>query len=231
MSSEEPIMAKVKHCVHGVPPSPKRKDSPSPKKTEPPPPPLTSLSSLPTGLTPPPSFPNVPFSIIMKKSITSLTLSTQKLAPPLTKKISQPTPFIKGQLGHVFFSMSMPQSYMEMPHGHSIIVGSFQKPYSYKNCKSIFILIDPLGNKWTSPEVFNLWHETIESGEMEEIDQKVYQIAIVHLGNEFHLCSSLCKNSFKDHIIPVKDVHQLAEEDPHEKDPDFVPDEDNDDLN
>ena len=113
---------------------------------------------------------------------------------------------------------------MELPHGHSLIIRSFRKPYYYEHVKSKYIIVDPLGNKWTSPEVFNLWHEMVENREMSDIDMKVYHIAIVHLGNEFHLCSSICKNSYKDQIIDVKDAHQLANEDPHEKkDPDFVP--------
>ena len=101
-----------------------------------------------------------------------------------------------------------------MPHRYSLIVGSYHKPYSYKHCKSKFIITDPLGNKWTSPEVFNLWRETVESSEMEDIDQKLFHVVIVRLGNEFCLCSSIHKNSFKDQIIVVKDAHNLANEDP-----------------
>ena len=219
-------MAKVKHVACGKPPSPKN-DPPTPKKSEAPPPPLSDLSTLPSGVLPPPSFPNILFSIVMKKSIPLLPPVILKLAPPPTKKVVPPTPFIKGQLGHVFFSMSMPQSYMEMPHGHSLIVGSFWKPFSYEKCNSKFIITDPIGNKWTSPEVFNLWREMVESGEMTNIDQKLFHITIVRLGNEFRLCSSVHKNSYKDQVIAVKDVHQLADEDPCEKkDLDYIPDDD-----
>ena len=67
---------------------------------------------------------------------------------------------------------------------------------------------------------------------MSEINMKVYQITIVCFSNEFQFTSSICKNSFKDQIIPIKDAHQLANKDLcKKKDPDFIPDNDNDDLN
>ena len=82
-----------------------------------------------------------------------------------------------------------------------------------------------------SPEVFNIWCKTVEVGETSDIDQKLYWIAIVRLRNEFQLCLSNCKKSFNDQIIVVKDAHQLADEDPcKKKDPDYIPDDDNDFL-
>ena len=222
-------MAKVKHVANGKP-SPKN-EVPTPKKTTPPPPPLSDLTALPSGLPPPPSFPNVPFSIIIKKSIPSLPPIVPKLAPPPAKKVTPPTPFIKGQIGHVFFTMSQPRSYLEMPHGYSLIIGSFRKPFSHEHVKTNYIIVDPLGNNWTSPEVFNIWRETVERGEVPDIDQKLFRIAIVRLGNEFRLCSSSHKKSFKEQIITIKDGHQLADEDKCEKkDPDYVPEESNEEL-
>ena len=137
MSSEEPKMAKVKHIARGNPPSPKKKESPSLKTTAPPPP-LTNLAALPSGLPPPPSFPNIPFSIVTKKSVPSLPPITPKLAPPPTKKVTPPSPFIKGQLSHMFFTLSSVHNYMEMPHRHSLIVASFWKPFSYEHTNTKF---------------------------------------------------------------------------------------------
>ena len=61
MSSEESKIAKVKHCTCST--------LPTPKKTALPPPPLSDLASLPSGLPPPPSFPDIPYSVVTKKSI------------------------------------------------------------------------------------------------------------------------------------------------------------------
>ena len=59
---------------------------------------------------------------------------------------------------------------------------------------------------------------------------KLYQIAIIHIVNEFQLCSSLCKSKYKEQIFPIG-AHQLTNEDLQEKkDPDFIPDDDDDDL-
>ena len=68
---------------------------------------------------------------------------------------------------------------MELPHGHSLIVASFRKPFSYEHVKSKYIIVDPLGNKWCSPEVFNVWRETVDARESPDIDQKLYRLAIV----------------------------------------------------
>ena len=197
MSSEEVNMAKVKHIACRKPPSPKN-DPPTPKKTEVPPPPLTDLTALPSSLPPPPSFPNIPFSIVTKKSVPSLPPIIPKLVPPPTKKVTPPGLFIKGQLGHVFFSLSSIRNYMELPHGHSLIIASFQKPFMYEHTNTKFVITDPLGNKWSSPEVFNVWRATVEASEIPDIDQKLFHVVIIRLGNEFQLCSSLCKSKYKN---------------------------------
>ena len=149
-----------------------------------------------------------------------------KLVPPPSKKVVPPGSFIKGWLGQVFFTLGSVRSYMEMPHGHLLIITSFQKPFSYEHTNTKFVITDPLGNKWSSPEVFNMWRKTVEAGEIPDIDQKQFRVAIVRYGNKFQLCSSLRKPKYKEQIFPIAS-RQLADKDEREKkDPDFVPDDD-----
>ena len=124
---------------------------------------------------------------------------------------------------------------MELPHGHSLIVQSFRKPFAHEHSKSKFILTDPLGNKWSSPEVFNQWRECVRQGELSDIDLTKYQVAIVRFGNEFKLATSNRKDNYKIQIFPISSLPDplfpnADEEDPREKkDPDYVPPNDSDD--
>ena len=199
-------MLKVKHCPRITLSDPKPCDPPPPLQL------ITTSSMIKKSVTstlPPPSFLSIPFSIVTKKSV---PLLTPPLLPFPPQKVVPPGPYIRGQLGHVFFSLGNVCSYMELPHRHLLIIQYFWKPFTYEHVNTKFILTDPLGNKWSSPQVFNLWHETIESGEMSDIDQKLIHIAIVHIRNKFKLTSSICKNSYKNKLLQSKMrcSHQLT---------------------
>lgn len=122
------------------------------------------------------------------------------------------------------FSVFTPQSYTEIPPSHMVLIAKFWRTYSFKSVNSKYILIDPLDNKWTSPEVFNKQREVVEKGDLHKIDLKQYQLGLVYFGAEFKLTSSLRKMSYKDEIYPIH-ASQLADKDTCKmKDPDFIPD-------
>ena len=184
---------------------------------------MIGASAPPPASTSPPDLLDIPTSIVIKKTVPSAL-------PPLTplpqKKLSPPDPYIKGQVGHVFFSLDIPQSYTNIPPGHTVIIVKFRKTYNFETVNSKYILIDPLDNKWTVPEVFNKWCKVVEHGDHHELDLKQYQLSLVRYVHEYKLTSSLQKTSYKDKIYPIhtKDL-QLADEDAREqKDPDFIPD-------
>ena len=66
------------------------------------------------------------------------------------------------------------------------------------------MLTDPYGNKWTSPETFNLWRECVESGEEKELDQRIYRLSIVRFPTYFVVTSSIQKNKFLEQIHPIQ---------------------------
>ena len=95
--------------------------------------------------------------------------------------------------------------------------------YKFEPCFTKYIIIDPLGNKWEAPEVFEKWRQCVETNTIQDLDLNKTQLAIVHYGNTFKLCTSVKKNNYKDQTHPIP-AEQLAEEDPREKkDPDYVP--------
>ena len=205
-------MARTKNCPNAAPLS----SSPTPSPTLPPPPPLLRVStpahkSVPSA--PPPLFPSPQIVV----------------GPPLPKKLAYPGPFIKGQIGTIFFSLEKPRNYMEIPHGFSLIVQSFHLRRSHEHTESKYIIVDPLGNCWSCPHVFTQWRECVEQGEAEELDLTKVRLAITRFGNTFKLCSSDKKSKYNTqiHIIPTL---ELADEDEHErKDPDYLPPKDSDD--
>ena len=118
---------------------------------------------------------------------------------------------------------------MEIPHGYSLIVNSFHMPCRHELVDSKYIIVDPLGNSWSSPEVFTQWRRCVENKEVEDIDLTKIRFAIVRYGNTFKLCTSNKKSKYtsQTHIIPAL---ELAEEDPREqKDLDYFPPKDEDD--
>ena len=113
--------------------------------------------------------------------------------PLPNKKVLPPGPFLKGQLGHMFFSLSSIHNFMEMPHRYSLIVQSFCQPYSFECVKTEYVITNLLRNKWMSPEMFNQWRCCVENEELSELDMKLYLVAIMWYVNEFKLCSFLHK--------------------------------------
>ena len=144
------------------------------------------------------------------------------------KKISYPGPFVKGQVGTIFFSLDRVRNHMELPHGFSLIMQSFHMRYKHEIAYSKFILVDPLRNSWSAPEVFDQWHSCVENHELEDIDPMKHHLAIVCFGNIFKLTVSDKKSKYQSqtHFIPAL---ELADEDERErKDPDYVPPKDSD---
>ena len=215
-------MARMKVCPRTNPPS----SSPSPSPSLPLPPP--SLSPPPLICTSAPAVKTIPSAPPPLLPPLQIHTPPQINAPP-AKKIVYPGPFIKGQIGSVYFSLDGVRSYMEIPHGYSIIVQNFWFRFKHELCDSKYIIIDPLGNKWSSPKVFNVWRHCVENGEVQDIDLMKVRHMIVHYGNTFKLCTCVKKNKYKDQLFPIPAV-ALAEEDPHEKkDPDYVPNKDEED--
>ena len=211
---------KVKHCHQiAIPPSAKgaaRCSSGSEDE-------MLGASAPPPASSSPPQLIDIPTSIVIKKSVAS---TPTPIAPLPQKKLMLPSPCIKGQVGHVFFSLDVPRSYTEILPGHTVIISKFRKTYLFEVVNSKYILIDPLDNKWTASEVFNKWREVVEHGDLHDLDLKQYHLGLVRYGREYKLTSSLHKTSYKDEIFPIhtKDF-PLADEDAREqKDPDFIPD-------
>ena len=209
-------MARTKYCPRPAPTNPIHSPSPSPSPdpTLLPLPPLVKMS-IPTATRA--SAPAV-------KSVPSAPHPQIVVGPP-RKKLSYPGPLIKGQVGSIFFSLERPRNYMEIPHGFSLIVQSFHLCFRHELVDSKYVLVDPLGNSWSAPEVFMQWRRCVENHEMEDIDLGKVRLAVVHYSNTFKLCTSSKKNNYKDytHFVPTL---ELVEEDSREKkDSDFVPNE------
>ena len=222
-------MAHTKNCPRVKPTSPSL--SPSPSPTLPLPPPLIKMT-VPSTTLPSPSLP--PHLALPRatppavKSHPSAHPPQIVVGPPM-KKLSYPGPFIKGQVGSIFFSLDRVHNYMEIPHRYSLIVQSFHMRYKHEITYSKFILVDPLGNSWSAPEVFDRWRTCVENHELEDIDPMKCCLAIVHFGNTFKLMVSDKKSKYttQTHFIPAL---ELADKDKREKkDPDyFLPKDDED---
>ena len=203
-------MACTKNCPNISQTSPSSSPTPTPSTTLPPPPPLFHASA-----------PTV-------KSVPSAPPPQIVVGPPLLKKLAYLGPFIKGQLGTIFFSLDRPCNYMEIPHGFSLIVQSFHLRHKHELVESKYVIVDPLRNSWSSPEVFTQWRSCIENHEIEDLNLTKTRLAIVRYGNTFKLCTSDKKSKYQTqtHFIPAL---ELAEEDTREKkDPDYIPPKDED---
>ena len=104
------------------------------------------IALLPPDATLPPPPPLIPSSTVLLKTVPSAPPSS---FPPPSKKPCPP--FIRGQVGHKFFSLSQPRSYTKIPDGCSLIITGFQKPLPHENVKTSFVLIDPFGGTWSLP--------------------------------------------------------------------------------
>ena len=118
---------------------------------------------------------------------------------------------------------------MEITHRYSIIVQNFRLRYKFELVYSKYVIIDPLGNKWEAPEVFEKWRQCVETNALQDLDLMKIRLAIVLYGNTFKLCTSDKKTKYQSltHFVPAV---QLAEEDPcKKKDPDYFPPKDDED--
>ena len=186
--------------------------------------------ALPTpSVTLPPPPPLVPSSVIIMKSVPSAPPSP---IPPPAKKPCPP--FIRGQVGRKFFSLSQLRSYSKIPNGCSLIVAGFRKPLPHETVKSQFIILDPFGGTWTSPQVFNVWREEVESGALTSDEFATHRVALVRNGVEFFLAFSDRKSQVNNvlHQIqqdPISDDEAFpnadSEDEREKRDPDFHPDE------
>ena len=146
------------------------------------------------------SFPDIP------SSGATLKPEFHSLIEPLSKKgkVESKGSLIKGQLGHVFFSPGFIRNCEEIPISYSLIVHSFHPPFKFKHAKMKYVITDPFGVKWTSPDTFNLWRECVEAGKEKDIDTKIYRVAVVRYPGCFMLASSLHKNKYNEQIFPVQ---------------------------
>ena len=136
-------------------------------------------------------------------------------------------------MGTKFFSLEQPHHYSELPDWCSLIISCCQKPLPHENVKTSFVLLDPFGGAWTSPRVFEIWREEIESGALSSDEFATHRIALVQNGCEFFLAFSDRKSQVNSvlHQIqqdPISDeeVPNADSEDECEKrDLDFHPDE------
>ena len=76
------------------------------------------------------------------------------------------------------FFIGMSKSYTEIPDGCSLIISGCQKPLPHEAVNSEFIILDPFGGKWTSPQVFNVWQEEVEMKVIKDDKLKTHQIAL-----------------------------------------------------
>ena len=213
-------MPKVKNCP--------RIALPASSATLPLPPPLIPSStvlvkSVPSA--PPP----VPISSLIANVVPSAPPSS---SPPPSKKPCPP--FIRGQVGRKFFSLSQPRSYTKIPDGCSLIVAGFRKPLPHETVKSKHIILDPFGGTWSAPHVFNIWHKEIESGALSSDELTTHRVALVRNSAEFFLAFSDRKSQINNvlHQIqqdPISDDDAFPNADTKDErkkcDPDFLPDE------
>ena len=162
----------------------------------------------PTSTSPSNPF-NIPASVVTKKTVPSVPLP---LAPLPSKKLTPPGPYVKGQVGHIFFSLGRIWSYTDIPPGHSLIVSKFWKPFQFEGSAGKFVLINPFDNKWSSPETFNKWCECVEHGDLNELDLTKYRLVVVRFRSKFKLSCSLRKTSWKDETYPIKVEDEPQEE-------------------
>ena len=211
----------VKHCARIALPTEKEEEEQQQIIQCNPPPPVI-IKSVPSGPSPLPckTFADIPSSdACLKPEFCSLI-------KPLTKKakVDSRGSLIKGQLGHVFFSPGFVWNCEEIPIGYSLIMHSFHPPFKFEHAKTRYVITDPFGVKWTSPDTFNLWHECVEAGEAKDIDTKIYRVAVVRHPGCFMLASSLRKNKYNDQIFPVQ-MPGADQTDPNEMEA-FPPDSD-----
>ena len=189
----------------------------------------------PPDVTLPPPPPLIPTSVVTLKTVPSAPSTPSKplCVPPPNKKSSPPPPFIRGQVGRKFFSLIQPRSCSRIPIGCSLIIASYRKALPHENVNSKFIIIDPFGNTWSAPKVFDVWWEEIETKALNSDEFVTHRIAIVRDDSNFFLAFSNRKTHVnnvtqelqRDLVFSDDDAFPNADsEDEREKrDPDFLP--------
>ena len=196
--------------------------------------PRIALPAPSASLPPPP--PLIPTSTVLVKTVPSAPSTPSKplCVPPPNKKPCPP-PFIRGQVGRKFFSLTQPRNCTRLPDGYSLIIAGFRKVLPHENVNSKYIILDPFGNAWSAPKVFDIWREEIESRALSSNEFQSHRIALVRDANDFFLAYS----DRKTHVNNV--VHQVqkdldfsddeafpqadSEDERKKRDPDFHPDE------
>ena len=121
---------------------------------------------------------------------------------------------------------------MKIPDRCSLIIAGFRKPLPHENVKSSFVLLDPFGGAWTSPQVFNVWRDEVESGALTSDEFATHRVALVRNGCEYFLAFSDRKSQVKNvlHQIqadPSDDEEAFpnmdTEDEREKRDPDFLP--------
>ena len=186
------------------------------------------------ALLPPPL---IPTSTVLLKTVPSVPSAPSKpqCLPPPNKKPCSP-PFIRGQVGRKFFSLAQPRNCSRIPDGCSLIIAGFRKVLPHENVNSKYIILDPFGNAWSAPKVFDVWQEEIDSRALSSDEFQSHRIALVRDRDEFFLAYS----DRKTHVNNV--VHQIqkdfsddeafpqadSEDEREKRDPDFLPGDESD---
>ena len=169
----------IKHCMQIVLPSAMMQAPPPPRSNLP-----TTIDAIPTSI---------------------VTLKTDSLPPPphgtpLKKKRSpgKQTPFFDGIYRHPLFSLTPVNHYSAIPKGKSIIFNYYRKVLPHEVSEgSSYILIDIYKNLWVTPEVFLKWQQAIDSGALKEPEKSTLHFCLMHIGDEYHLYSLLCRDSLQ----------------------------------
>ena len=156
--------------------------------------------------------PEIPTTTVSKKAPTSVhivgPLDSHPPPGPLPTKKCVPVPpychFLKGLVGQAFFSSSPLCSCDDILHGHSVIIHSFCKSLRHESDQGAqYVLCDPFGKLWISPESFNFWWQGVETGVLPELDMEKKCLAIGNAEGKIFLLSSYKNRSYKDIIHPV----------------------------
>ena len=113
-------------------------------------------------------------------------------------------PFLRGQIGKVFFTNRPVNSLDRMPEGSSFVVAAFRLATNREQalgCK--YVLIDTYNGQWAAPPVFNEWRQAVEEGSLPELDFNTIRLALTKSNGWYSLCSSKRSVNYKDAIIPL----------------------------
>ena len=133
----------------------------------------------------------IPTSKVTKKKVPAKSSAVPR------KKVQPTSPFLDSIVRKLYFSLTPIHSFVDIPSGKSIIIHSFRKSLPHERVNGAYILIDAFDNLWSAPEVFLKWRENVDGGAMKELDLNTYWLSIGRNGEEFHLYTSLWRDSYK----------------------------------